>query len=53
MPFSAVIDLLQIPRTTLLNYILEQNHGKKIAIIENEFGEVRCHCRSYRNGWVL
>ena len=27
-------------RTTLLNYILDVNHGKKIAIIENEFGEV-------------
>lgn len=26
-------------RTTLLNYILDVNHGKKIAIIENEFGE--------------
>ena len=28
-----------VPRTTLLNYILDVNHGKKIAIIENEFGE--------------
>ena len=27
-------------QTTLLNYILKQNHGKKIAVIENEFGEV-------------
>ena len=27
-------------KTTLLNYILSANHGKKIAIIENEFGEV-------------
>lgn len=26
-------------RTTLLNYILDSNHGKRIAIIENEFGE--------------
>ncbi|CAE7750709.1 Cbwd1 [Symbiodinium necroappetens] len=31
---------LALQPTTLLNYILEQNHGKKIAIIENEFGEV-------------
>jgi len=23
-----------------LNYILSGNHGKKIAVIENEFGEV-------------
>merc|ERR1712188_205086 len=26
--------------TTLLNHILEKNHGKRIAVIENEFGEV-------------
>ena len=27
-------------KTTLLNRILSENHGKKIAVIENEFGEV-------------
>jgi len=27
-------------KTTLLNHILEANHGKRIAVIENEFGEV-------------
>ena len=27
-------------KTTLLNYILSANHGKKIAVIENEYGEV-------------
>ena len=27
-------------KTTLLNHILTANHGKKIAVIENEFGEV-------------
>jgi len=27
-------------KTTLLNYILSGEHGKKIAVIENEFGEV-------------
>lgn len=32
-------DLQSLLRTTLLNYILDANHGKKIAIIENEFGE--------------
>jgi G3E family GTPase len=25
-------------KTTLLNRILKENHGKKIAVIENEFG---------------
>jgi len=27
-------------KTTLLNYILQANHGKKIAVIENEYGSV-------------
>merc|ERR1712039_945297 len=27
-------------KTTLLNHILSANHGKRIAVIENEFGEV-------------
>jgi hypothetical protein len=27
-------------KTTLLNYILTKNHGKRIAVIENEFGEI-------------
>ena len=27
-------------KTTLLNHLLTANHGKKLAIIENEFGEV-------------
>ena len=27
-------------KTTLLNRILRENHGKRIAVIENEFGEV-------------
>jgi G3E family GTPase len=27
-------------KTTLINYILTANHGKRIAVIENEFGEI-------------
>ena len=33
-------DLASPPQTTLVNHILTGNHGKRIAIIENEFGEV-------------
>ena len=27
-------------KTTLLNHILTSNHGKRIAVVENEFGEI-------------
>ena len=27
-------------KTTLLNRILKEDHGRRIAVIENEFGEV-------------
>ena len=27
-------------KTTLLNYVLQAEHGKRIAVIENEFGEI-------------
>lgn len=30
-------------KTTLVNYILSENHGKKIAVVENEFGEPQPH----------
>ena len=29
-----------VQKTTLLNRILSEQHGKRIAVIENEFGEV-------------
>ena len=33
-------DCLSAGKTTLLNHILSQDHGKKIAVIENEFGDI-------------
>eukprot|EP00435_Cladocopium_sp_Y103_P019591 s2163_g4.t1 len=39
-PTTIITGFLGAGKTTLLNYILDANHGKKIAIIENEFGEV-------------
>ena len=40
IPTSVITGFLGSGKTTLLNYILTKNHGKRIAVIENEFGEV-------------
>lgn len=39
-PVTVLTGFLGAGKTTLLNYILTANHGKKIAVIENEFGEI-------------
>nr|GME15227.1 COBW domain-containing protein 1-like [Ipomoea batatas] len=40
IPATIITGFLGSGKTTLLNHILTANHGKRIAIIENEFGEV-------------
>ena len=40
IPVTIMTGFLGSGKTTLLNRILSENHGKKIAVIENEFGEV-------------
>lgn len=40
VPCTILTGFLGSGKTTLLNRILEENHGKRIAVIENEFGEV-------------
>jgi G3E family GTPase len=40
IPVTILTGFLGSGKTTLLNAIISQNEGKKIAIIENEFGEI-------------
>lgn len=39
IPITVVTGFLGAGKTTLVNHILTAQHGKKIAVIENEFGE--------------
>jgi G3E family GTPase len=39
VPVTILTGFLGSGKTTLLNRILKEDHGKKIAVIENEFGE--------------
>lgn len=40
LPVTLLAGCLGAGKTSLLNYILSQNHGRRIAVVENEFGEI-------------
>jgi hypothetical protein len=40
VPVSIITGFLGSGKTTLVNWILRERHGMRVAVIENEFGEV-------------
>jgi G3E family GTPase len=40
IPVTVLTGFLGSGKTTLLNYVLTESHGQRIAVIENEFGEI-------------
>lgn len=49
IPVSVIVGFLGSGKTTLLNHLLSANHGRKIAIIVNEFGEINIDSKLVRH----
>ena len=48
IPVTVLTGFLGSGKTTLLNHLLTKQHGKRLAVIENEFGEARAHAWSLK-----
>lgn len=40
IPVTVLTGFLGSGKTTFVNYVLKENHRRRIAVVENEFGEV-------------
>ncbi|GAB4484099.1 MAG: zinc metallochaperone GTPase ZigA [Anaerolineales bacterium] len=49
IPVSVLVGFLGAGKTTLLNHLLSANHGRKIAVIVNEFGEINIDSKLVRH----
>lgn len=49
IPVSVLVGFLGAGKTTLLNHLLSANHGRKITVIVNEFGEINVDAKFVRH----